>query len=303
VSTPLTALPTDGTAATGTSAAAGSGAQAAAGTMILGLFAIPLGVAGLGGVWQALRTTLGAPAWPAEALFGVSAGIWIALTAAYLVTGLRRPGRLTADAVVVCVAALLIVAAQLEARWLLGNLPVATFHPRVLSADRGWRFHLQHRAEPQRLAPRRGERVRHWRVLLAYRRHPDPRPPCTGAPLPDALKPSLAILVSPPATGGIAWFLITGGHLDAVEYVLLGILPFTTNFWGLRVSSRSVGQRGHPMAQRRRAAALAGLVLVPGGYCDRIRDHAGHRHRRALGATIGAPDAGSQRCRGPAWMR
>ena len=25
--------------------------------------------------------------------------------------------------------------------------------------------------------------------------------------------------MSPPATGGIAWFLITGGHLDAVEYV------------------------------------------------------------------------------------
>jgi len=97
VATPLTALPADSIAATDTSAAAGNGAQAAAGTMILGLFAIPLGVAGLGGVWQALRTTLGAPAWPAEALFGISAGIWIALTAAYLVTGVRRPGRFTAD--------------------------------------------------------------------------------------------------------------------------------------------------------------------------------------------------------------
>jgi len=80
-----------------------------------------------------------------------------------LVTGVRRPGRFTADrkhashgpftayipiigillfshyeeyvrnlargAVVVCVAALLIVAAQLLAHWLLGNLPAATFHP------------------------------------------------------------------------------------------------------------------------------------------------------------------------------
>ena len=70
----------------------------------------------------------------------------------------------------------------------------------------------------------------------------------TGAPLPDALKPTLSVLVSPPATAGIAWFLIAGGHLDAGEYALLGILlmmllvqilffaeyrklPFAVNFW------------------------------------------------------------------------
>lgn len=44
--------------ATEKSAAASNRAQAAAGTMILGLFAIPLSIAGLGGVWQALMTTL-----------------------------------------------------------------------------------------------------------------------------------------------------------------------------------------------------------------------------------------------------
>ena len=93
VATPLTTLLTDGTAATGKSAAASNRAQAAAGTMILGLFAIPLGVAGLRRVAGAEDAAPG----PTEAFFGVSAGIWIVLTAAYLASGIRRSGRFTAD--------------------------------------------------------------------------------------------------------------------------------------------------------------------------------------------------------------
>ncbi|GAA2486254.1 hypothetical protein [Winogradskya humida] len=45
----------------------------------------------------------------------------------------------------------------------------------------------------------------------------------TGEPLPTPLKPLLSVLVSAPAAGGIAWFVIARGHLDPVGYLLLGI--------------------------------------------------------------------------------
>lgn len=221
VAAPLATLPTG----------AGIRAQDVAGTMILGLFAIPLGIAGLGGVWQALRTTLAAPAWPAEAFFGVSAGIWIALTAAYLATGIHRSGRFTADrkhaihgpftayipiigilifshyeeyirsiargAVVACVAALLIVAAQLLAHWLRGNLPIATLHPGyflptvagAFISSIGLSLSGWHHAAESAF----GIGVFFWLTVgtLIFGRL------FTGAPLPDTLKPSLAVLVSP----------------------------------------------------------------------------------------------------------
>jgi hypothetical protein len=58
---------------------------ASPGPALLNILVIPLGIAGLGGVWQALRMTVAAPAWPAEVLFGLSTVIWISLSAAYIV--------------------------------------------------------------------------------------------------------------------------------------------------------------------------------------------------------------------------
>ncbi len=279
---PPATLPAARGAAADQAPAAGRRAPGTGGTMILALFAIPLGIAGLGGVWQALRTILAAPAWPAEALFGISTGIWIVLTAAYLANGIRRRGSFTADrkhpiygpfaayipiigillfshyeqytrtiargGVVVCVAALVIVAAQLLAHWLLGNLPTGAVHPGyflpavagAFIASIGLSLSGWHHAAQSAF----GAGVFFWLTMgaLIFGRL------FTGAPLPDALKPTLSVLVSPPATAGIAWFLIAGGHLDTVEYVLLGILammlfvqvlffaeyrklPVTANFW------------------------------------------------------------------------
>jgi len=254
----------------------------AAGTTLLGRFAIPLGVAGLGGVWQLMRTTLSAPAWTAEALFGISTALWAGLTATYFVGGVRRSGTFTADrkhaiygpfaayipiigillaahyqqyartagrtAVAVFVLALTVIAAQLLAHWLLGNLPIATFHPGYflptvagafiasigLSAS-GW-----HKAAHGAF----GVGVFFWLsigTLIFHRLF-------TGAPLPDAIKPSLSVLVSPPAVAGIAWLILTNGRIDTIGYTLLGILfmmlliqvlffseyrhlSFTVNFW------------------------------------------------------------------------
>jgi hypothetical protein len=109
------------------------------------------------------QTTLSAPGWPAELLFAISTALWAALTAIYFVGGVRRSGTFAADrkhaiygpfaayvpivgillvahyeqygrvagriAVAVFVVALTVIAAQLLAHWLLGNLAIATFHP------------------------------------------------------------------------------------------------------------------------------------------------------------------------------
>jgi tellurite resistance protein len=133
------------------------------GTALLNVLAAPLGTVGLAGAWQALRTSLHAPAWPGETLFAIGTTIWAAVTVAYLVSGFRRSGGFTADRrdpidapyagyipaigilasshyvqylhndargiVVVFVIALGILIAQLLAYWLLGNLPVASLHP------------------------------------------------------------------------------------------------------------------------------------------------------------------------------
>lgn len=300
----------------------------AAGATILGLFAIPLGVAGLGGVWQALRTTVSAPAWPAEICFGISTALWLGLTVAYLASGIRRSGGFTADrkhaiygpfaayipiigvllaahyqeyartlfraAVVVFVVALAIIAAQLLAHWLLGNLPVATFHPgyflpigagpfiaSIGLSSSGW-----HQAAQSAF----GVGVFFWISIgtLIFGRL------FTSPPLPDILKPSLSVLVSPPATAGIAWLLIAGGQLDILEYVLLGVLFMMIfiqvlffaeyrrllhqELLGLQLPHRRVDEPHRALAQRRAVPVLARLGMVPGRHRNRLHPGPGRGH-------------------------
>lgn len=249
---------------------------------LLGSFAVPLGLAGLGGVWQALRSTVSGPAWPAEVLFAISGMFWATLTAAYIVGEIRRPGTFTADAkdpmygpftayipiigillashyeqyvncagrvaVVAFVVAWAVLAAHLLAHWLLGNLPVITFHPghflptvagafiaSIGLALSGW---------PDAALAAFGVGIFYWLVIgsLIFGRL------FTGPPLPDTMKPLMAVLVAPPATAGIAWFVLSTGQMNHVTFLLLGVLilmllvqalflseyrhtPFTANFW------------------------------------------------------------------------
>jgi tellurite resistance protein len=89
-----------------------------------------------------------------------------------------------------------------------------------------------------------------------------------------------------PRPAGIAWFLIAGGHLDAVEYVLLGILfmmllvqilflaeyrklPFTLNLWAFtfpvaasaNLIIRWLSTEGFPL-WRAWSWSLAGIVTA-----------------------------------------
>ena len=47
-----------------------------------------------------------------------------------------------------------------------------------------------------------------------------------GTPLPTPFKPVLSIIVSPPATAGLAWFAITGGRVDDLQVAITGVTPF-----------------------------------------------------------------------------
>jgi tellurite resistance protein len=70
----------------------------------------------------------------------------------------------------------------------------------------------------------------------------------THPPLPDALQPTMAIFLSPPTVCGLAWFSLSGGHVNTGAQVIAGIsglfvlvqlallprylrLPFSLGFW------------------------------------------------------------------------
>ncbi|MGV8967221.1 MAG: transporter [Cellulomonas sp.] len=110
------------------------------------------------------------------------------------------------------------------------------------------------------------------------------------APLPGPLTPTLAILVAPPAVGGMAWLAMNGRHLDRVSIVLLGStvfmmliqialfptyrrLRFTLGFWSFTFSTAAVASQiiaisdivGYPGWQAVVIAVLSatsGLIVV-----------------------------------------
>ena len=227
------------------------------GTALLNVMAIPLGVASFGGVWQALHGTVNAPSWPAEVLFGVSTALWIVLSLIYLARGARRIASFAEDrrdplygpfaaylpvigilvashyveyvhdparvAVVVFVIALAFLLAQFLADWLTGHLPISDIHPGYLLPTVagpfiasvglgfcGWRSSAEAAF---------GIGLFLWVMIgaMIFSRL------FTGTQLPDPLKPLLSVLVSAPAAGGIAWFIIAGGRIDTVGHLLLGI--------------------------------------------------------------------------------
>jgi tellurite resistance protein len=164
--------------------------------------------------------------WPAGLLFGISTALWAGLTLTYFLGGLRRSGTFTADrkhaiygpfAAYIPIIGILLAAHYEQYVRTAGRAAVAIFVLALtviasigLSAS-GWH-------EVARGAF--GVGVFFWLsigTLIFHRLF-------TGAPLPDAIKPSLSVLVSPPAVAGIAWLTITGGRIDTIAYTLLGIL-------------------------------------------------------------------------------
>jgi tellurite resistance protein len=234
----------------------------AARVLPIALFSIPLGLAGLGGEWMAAEQLLDAPVVPAQLAFGTSAVVWAAFTATYLIgivrhdlgrfqVDLRHPlfGPLTAYIPVIAilllayyapelgdvgewmmfasVTALAINAASLVAHWLGNPLEQDALHPGyflpVVAGPFIATIGLQSIGYQAAALASFGVGVYFWLLLGAV---------ITsrlffGNPLPQPFKPVLSILLSPPATAGLAWFAITGGKIDDLQLAIGGITAFT----------------------------------------------------------------------------
>ena len=98
-------------------------------------------------------------------------------------------------------------------------------------------------------------------------------------PLPDALTPTLAILIAPPAVGGTAWFAMNGVHADPVSTALLGILvlmlllqffmlstyrrlTFTLGFWSFTFPVASAASYGIQWLRLADVAGWPALAVV-----------------------------------------
>ncbi|MCU1478961.1 MAG: family transporter [Subtercola sp.] len=248
----------------------------------LNLFAIPLGLSGLGGAWSAAATLIGAPGWPEEILFAVAAVIWAVFSVVYILQGIVREGSFRADLrhpgigpfasyipvvgivlaahygqyvpaaapwiMALLVAALGIVAAQLFAHWIIGELNIDSLHPGYFLPVVAGAFiasiGLSSVGAHEAAVAAFGVGVFFWLVVgtIVTGRL------MTRSQLPDAVKPTLAVLLAPPATGGIAWFIASGGQPGMIEFAFAGVvvimllvqflllpeyrrIPFSLAFW------------------------------------------------------------------------
>ncbi|MFQ3623094.1 MAG: C4-dicarboxylate ABC transporter [Acetobacteraceae bacterium] len=219
----------------------------------LPLFAAPMGVGGLGLAWREAARTLGAPSAVGESLLALSIALWAAIAALHLLRLLRHPGALAEDlrhpvrsafagaitiGLMIAAAALIPHAPRLAALvWgaaVAGHLGIAAWTVRdLLAAPREAAALTPPLLIPlvgNILAPvfgvKLGFETASWLLfglgallwamlqpLLLLRL-------MTGPALPPKLRPTLAILLAPPAVGSLALAGLTGGFGPAPLSVL-----------------------------------------------------------------------------------
>ncbi|AYG04045.1 TDT family transporter [Gryllotalpicola protaetiae] len=246
---------------TQTSATADAGRRTPAGaTNGIGLvhFGVPLGVAGLAGAWTAAQGALNASAWVPDGLWTIAGLLWLIFGALYIGRRLRTPGWFRADLhhpvlgpfaaylpliavllmthfgqylgraaepiVWVLVACSIVVAAQLFAHWLIGDVKIDYLHPGyflpVVAAAFVSSIGLSSVGAHDGAIAAFGVGLFFWLVIgtIVTGRL------ITGGALPDQVKPTLAVLLVPPAVGGDAWIILSAGQANAVGYGFLGLL-------------------------------------------------------------------------------
>ncbi len=211
----------------------------------LGLFAAPMGLRGLGLAWRLAAETLGAPAPLGEGLLAVGTLAWLLLLALHGWRGVRHPSALRGD-LTHPVRGAFAGAASIGAMLVAGGLgPYAPVAGHALWAL-GAAAHLVIAALTLRAllaAPREvatltpvlliplvgnivapiigvgfGEATLGWAcfgvgAFLWLALHPILLARLVaGPPLPPPLRPTLAILLAPPALGAIALAQLGGGH-------------------------------------------------------------------------------------------
>ena len=246
----------------------------------LPLFAAPMGVGGLGLAWREAGVVLGAPAAVGESLLAIATALWVGLLALHGARALRWPEALKGDLAHPIRAAfagavtigLMIVAAAVapyapgaaqDIWWVavVGHLAIGVLTVReLLTAPREAATLTPPLLIPlvgNVFAPILGAKLGHvglswglfgigfllWALIqpLIMGRL------ATGPALPERLRPSLAILLAPPAVGCVALVNLTGafGPAPAMAYglasfvyvVILGVAPkvlagpFAVSWW------------------------------------------------------------------------
>ncbi|MES2713491.1 MAG: C4-dicarboxylate ABC transporter [Pseudomonadota bacterium] len=246
----------------------------------LGLFAAPMGLCGLGLAWRSAAETMGAPAAVGEGVLALGGGAWLLLLALHGLRGVRHPSALRADlahpvrsafAGAASIGAMLVAGglgpyapAVGHGLWLMGasaHLLVAALTLRaLLAAPREVAtltpvllIPLVGNIVAPTVAVRLGEVTLGWMffgigAFLWLALHPILLARLVaGPPLTPALRPTLAILLAPPALGAIALAQLGGGHgmgalalWGAAAVVALALslnlraflaLPFTLSAW------------------------------------------------------------------------
>ncbi|MFJ5841638.1 hypothetical protein ACIQGO_33680 [Streptomyces shenzhenensis] len=226
-------------------------------TVGFGHFGISLGLSGLAGTWSVARTALGTSPWVANVLWSSAAGTWLVLLALYgigrrgrlsrLASELRHPVSGTSAALIPLVGSLLathhaldmpvvarcaagafagislVIAVYLLSRWFTGEAGIAAVHPGYMVPTVAAPFvsssALGSVGEHFAAEILFGVALVAWgfigavvvcRLLLGDR-------------LPTPLVPTLAILLAPPAVGGICWMNLNGDEPDPLAQTLVGV--------------------------------------------------------------------------------
>ncbi|MFJ6636784.1 hypothetical protein ACIQMR_36300 [Streptomyces sp. NPDC091376] len=228
----------------------------------IGLLSISLGTAGLGGAWQSATFGLGAPQWVSDALFAVSGLVWAVLLVQYIRHGgwrwrnvlddLHHPGqgftlayipivgmlaaghlsRFGLDAArwgyAAFAVAAAVIAARLLAHWVTGGLAAAPLHPGYLLPVVSAPFISSATASTLRLPEVAAATFAvgglYW---LAFGTVILGGLVANGGGMPRPARPTLTVLVIPPATGGLAWTAAHQGTFDVVGQGFAGLLLFT----------------------------------------------------------------------------
>lgn len=269
------------------------------------LLAIPFGLAGLANVWRAAVPALGAPGWCADVFALAAVAAMVVIGRSWLSGGLRGVRADWRDPVLtpfvalapVCVlmlgsdlavhapwaghavqlaavSVILVLGGVLSGRWVADELDLDALHPGYfLPTVAGGLLSAIGAAQ----AGAHGLAVMAFAIgmltwllvggLILGRLLFRP-------PLTPVLTPTLAILVAPPAVGGLAWFALNGGRADAIALAFAGTtvfmvlvqlalvpvfrrLSFGPGFWSFTFSWAAVATYGIHWIELERPAAAA----------------------------------------------
>ncbi|MBT2502851.1 transporter [Curtobacterium sp. ISL-83] len=226
----------------------------------LNTLAIAFGLFGLAETWSAATAALGFAWWTAEPFWFVAVTALVWLVVAHLRRGrhstetlaaqLRHPAQGPVAAIVpvgitltgahlctfsppvgaplacVGVAAAVLFGAWIIGRWIQGPLSVESIHGAYLlpAVAAGYISSQAFAAAGNHALAMAafGVGALFWLVLLTvvFARL------LLGPPLPAPLAPTMAVLVAPPAVGGLAWFALNGHRMDGLAEAFVGVTAF-----------------------------------------------------------------------------